>query len=161
MFIANMGPGCYVPLILSSPATYLWHTWQRQPRSGQTLSQRCSCVGCFHRLSLQSHLALCIILLKAFATLCLRHTIHCYHLGFQSPSRATPVPPITPSPLTGHCGVNRHLQPAPQVGLHYTFFSSLKGTRVLSPVTPHRDTILTLCNIMADVSFFTLLFSHS
>lgn len=98
---------------------------------------------------------------KGIRSLSLRHIIHCYRLRFQSPSCATPVPPITPFPLTGYCGVNCHLQPLKldYITLLFLFFLK-KGSPVLSPVMPHRDTILTLCNIMADVSFFTLVFSH-
>ena len=118
-FIANMDPGCYVPLILSPPATHLLHTWQMQSRSGQTHSQRRCRAGHFHCLPLWSHLALRIILVKAHS-LSLSVTSHTATI-FIFKALLMLLQPYPP-PLTGYCGVNHHLQPLKLNSITYFFF---------------------------------------
>lgn len=160
MFIASMDPGCYTPLILLSPATFLQHTWQTHSHLGKTRLQLCCCVVTCTACH-SDHVLLSIILFKAlslFFSSPLSH-IHCYCLHVQSSACALPVPPIIPQ--WAQWG---KLSPAAslEVGLHYPLPMPppKKSIFVLSPAMPHRDMILTLCSTMADVSFFTLLFSR-
>lgn len=75
--------------------------------------------------------------------------------SFQSSTCAPPVPPITSYWALWVC---HHLQPALKLHsiIHYLLPLTPKSIFVLSPAITHRDMILTLHNIMADVSFFTL-----
>lgn len=152
-----MDAGCYILLILFLPATFLLHTWQTHSGLGKTHPQLCCCVGHLHCLSLRSCPALnhAVQGSLSFSLLLCHISYTATVLIFKAPFV---LPQSHPSSLTGHCVVYYHLQPALKLDsiIHYLFPLPPKSIFVLSPAITHRDMILTLHNIMADVSFFTL-----
>lgn len=156
MSIANSDAGCNIPLILLLPATFLLHTQQTHSGLGKTHPQLCCCAGYLLCLSLWSFPAQnCPVRGSLSFSLPFCHITHCYCLYFKSSACALPVPPHWA--LWG----KRSPPASPEAGLHYPLPICAphppKSIFVLSPAMPHRDVILTLQNIMADVSFFTLL----
>lgn len=110
MFIASMDPGCYTPLILLSPATFLQHTWQTHSHLGKTRLQLCCCVVTCTACH-SDHVLLSIILFKALS-LFFSSPLSLYTATVFMFKALLVLSQSHPSSLSGHSGVNYHLQPA-------------------------------------------------
>lgn len=125
MFIANMDAGCYIPLILLLPATFLLHTWQTHSGLGKTHPQLCCCVGHLHCLSLWFCPAL-NVLFKALS-LFLFPSVTSYTATVFISKAPLVLPQSHPSSLTWHCGYTiTSSQPWSWTPLSITYFPSLQ-----------------------------------